>query len=724
MLAQCLASASCCDPFQYLGLQPSDQKKSLKLTVWAPNKSFIEVGAIGTSKPASKLKLVDPCGLFSGDVPEKFQHTGYQLWSDDHQVYIDPYQFQIPAFQGLADLYQNPRHLPKILGAQHKTVMIGNQTVKGVRFIVYAPSATCVSVIGDFNRWDGRCHPMQRSQCGHWVLFIPELKNGERYKFELKDLQGHVLPHKSDPVGFSSEQYPSFASLVYDHSSYQWQDRAWLNRDNMPTWQKPISIYEVHLGSWKRHKDGRFYSYAELADSLIPYVQDMGFTHIELMPISEHPYFGSWGYQPTGLFSPTSRFGSPDAFKAFVDQCHQAGIGVIIDWVPAHFPCDGHGLACFDGTTLYEYEDPRRGWHPDWNSLIYDYGRDHVRLFLVASALYWFEYFHIDGIRVDAVASMIYHDYSRKAGEWIPNIDGGNTNYEAISLLRWLNELIYEYFPHAITIAEESTAFPGVSKPTYANGLGFGFKWNMGWMHDTLEYMQKEPVHRKFHHHEMTFAMVYHYNENFILPFSHDEVVHGKKSLLYKMPGDEWQQAANLRALMGFMYAHPGKKLLFMGSELAQGEEWKHQESLHWWLLQYPKHQGQQKLIKDLNHRYRKEPALYVKDQEQDGFIWLDHQDSEHSIFAWARSDGQTEILYVISNFTPIPRDSYRLGVDQLGAYQVILNTDHPSYYGSGYLRELAVYQAQEENWQGQPCHINLAVPPLATIWIKQMLNT
>lgn len=718
MLSESLERVLCADPFSYLGLG-SQTKTELVLYAWLPHNQDVEVSPLGKLSPKIKLKKQDTVGLFVGRVPLYFQDVGYQFWLDDTSIRIDPYQYQTLAFQGLDTLYATPKNLPKILGAQPITYHHGQTHIQGTRFMVYAPSAKAVSVIGDFNRWDGRCHPMQRSQCGHWVLFIPELQAGHRYKFEIKDPCGHTLPHKSDPVGFYAEQYPSFASIIYDHNQYQWKDSRWQERAYREPWQTPIAIYEVHLGSWRRHFDGRFYTYLELAQYLIPYVKEMEFTHIELMPVSEFPYTGSWGYQPTGLFAPTSRFGNPDDFKAFIDACHHAEIGVIMDWVPAHFPSDGHGLARFDGTPLYEYEDTRRGWHPDWNSYIYDYGRDPVRLFLAANALYWFEYFHIDGLRVDAVASMIYHDYSREEGEWIPNVDGGNVNYEAVSLLRWINELVYAHFPNAMMIAEESTAFPGVSKPTSMDGLGFGFKWNMGWMHDTLRYMQKDPIHRKYHHHDMTFAMVYHYNENFILPYSHDEVVHGKCSLLYKMPGDEWQQAANLRALMGFMYAHPGKKLLFMGSELAQGDEWQHQTELQWWLLKYPKHQGQQQLIRDLNRLYKSEPALFEQCQEDVGFHWLDCQDNEQSIFAWQRVSIQGDILYHLSNMTPTPQSNYRMGVKESGQYQVILNTDCIRYSGSGYLDEAYTCLAQAHPWQGYEYSICLALPPLASVWIK-----
>lgn len=475
------------------------------------------------------------------------------------------------------------------------------------------------------------------------------------------------------------------------------------------------------MGSWKKNENGQPLTYRELAVELLEYVKNMGYTHIELMPIMEHPFSGSWGYQPTGLFAPTSRFGTIDDFKFFVDTFHQNGIGIILDWVPAHFPTDAFGLAKFDGTCVYEYEDPRRGWHPDWNSLIYDFGRDTVRRFLIASALIWLDLYHIDGLRVDAVASMLYWDYSRKDGEWIPNVDGGNINYEAVSFLKWFNEEVNRKHPNAVTIAEESTAFTGVSRPTSTGGLGFNFKWNMGWMHDSLEYMQTDPFFRKYHHGEMSFSMIYAYNENFILSISHDEVTHGKHSLLYKMPGDEWQQAANLRAYLGYQYAHPGKKLNFMGSEFGQGSEWNDNTQLDWWLLKYPKHQGVQKLVQDLNEMYKKEPALWKRDYDSDAFRWLDVNDAEHSIFAMLRSGDDGDCIIAVSNFTPVPYVAYRLGVPTPGTYKVILNTDDKKYWGSGYGTGSDEIVASNISYQNNYHSIVLDLPPLATIFVKKI---
>ena len=726
MLIKELTAARCGKPFDHLGLIKNPEGAGLLLRAWLPGAKAVEVRELGSGKVlAASMSCIDKNGLFEQPFSSRkkpFSYTLHITYPDSTLDLIDPYQFKDEAYAGLAEMTLQASNLYRTLGSHLVETEVAGEKISGVRFAVYAPSATAVSLIGDFNFWDGRRHPMQRSLCGHWVLFVPGLKEGERYKYELKDPLGNRLPHKADPVGFYSEQYPSFASVVYDQSQYQWNDDEWRNSQLNDKLEQPLSIYELHLASWRRHEDGSSLSYRELAEDLISYVKDMGYTHIELMPVSEHPFSGSWGYQPVGMFAPTSRFGTADDFKYFVDQCHQAGIGVILDWVPAHFPSDSHGLARFDGTPLYEYEDPRRGWHPDWNSYIYDFGRDHVRQFLVASALYWLEYFHIDGLRVDAVASMLYWDYSRKAGEWVPNIHGGNHNYEAISLLRWFNEEVYKNYPHAMTIAEESTAFAGVSRPTFTGGLGFGFKWNMGWMQDSLEYMKRDPVHRKYHHSEMSFSMVYHYDENFILSLSHDEVVHGKHSMLYKMPGDEWQQAANLRAYMGFMYAHPGKKLNFMGTEFAQSTEWNHDAQLQWWLLQFDKHKGQQSLIRDLNHLYRNESAMYEADYIRGGFMWLDHGDAERSVYAMLRRNkaGDQSILSV-SSLTPSPVPGYRLGVPEAGTYKVVLNTDSSYYWGSDYDMGGLTFHSEETAIHGQSHSIVINLPPLSTVFIKRV---
>ncbi len=726
MLIDDLNNARLAKPFETFGLQKNPEGQSgYLLRTWLPGALSVDVMSIDGKKKLGTMNRVEEEGLFELNFPNagnEFNYLFNVTYQDSVVKVIDPYQFREQAYAGLSTMRNEAANLYRTMGAQLVEIEVDGVKIKGVRFAVYAPSASNVSVIGDFNFWDGRRHPMQRSLMGEWVLFVPGIGEGERYKYELKDPLGNRLPHKSDPVGFYAEQYPSFASVVYDQKRYQWNDAAWVESQKNDKLKQAMSIYELHFASWKRHENGDSLSYREMAAELIPYVKEMGYTHVELLPIMEHPFSGSWGYQPVGLFSPTSRFGSADDFKYFVDQCHQAGIGVILDWVPAHFPSDSHGLARFDGTPLYEYEDPRRGWHPDWNSYIYDFGRETVRQFLVASALVWLDYYHIDGLRVDAVASMLYWDYSRKAGEWVPNVDGGNHNYEAISLLRWFNEEVYKNYPQCMTIAEESTAFAGVSRPTYTGGLGFGFKWNMGWMHDTIEYMKKDPIYRKYHHSEMTFSMIYAYDENFILSISHDEVVHGKLSMLYKMPGDEWQQAANLRAYMGYMYAHPGKKLNFMGTEFAQSAEWNHDSQLQWWLLQFDKHQGQKKLIQDLNNLYRSEPALYVADYDKIGFMWLDHSDYQNSIFAMMRRDANGEnSIIAVSNFTPTTHEGYRLGVPTKGKYKVVLNTDSKCYWGSNYDVGGEVFEASDISWHGQYHSIVLNLPPLATIFIKRI---
>lgn len=725
MLLRELNEARCGQPFEKLGWVYNKEQSLWSLRVWLPHATAVAVRRIESKAVECNLDCLNPEGLFEAAFPglsDPFTYVLQVNYPDAKTEIVDPYQFHDEAFRGLAELKHSADNLYRTLGAQLMETEINGVSVKGVRFAVYAPSAMAVSLIGDFNYWDGRRHPMQRSLCGHWVLFVPGLEVGTRYKFELKDLYGHCLPHKADPVGFYADQYPSFASVVYDHKQYAWHDADWQQSQRNNKLEQPLSVYEMHFASWKRHEDGSSLSYREMADQLIPYLQEMNYTHIELMPIMEHPFSGSWGYQPLGLFAPTSRFGAADDFKYFVDCCHQAGIGVILDWVPAHFPSDSHGLARFDGTPLYEYEDPRRGWHPDWNSYIYDFGRDTVRQFLIASALYWLDHFHIDGLRVDAVASMLYWDYSRDEGQWVPNVDGGNHNYEAISLLQWFNREVYERYPHAMTIAEESTAFAGVSRPTYTGGLGFTFKWNMGWMNDSLRYMAKEPIHRKYHHNDLTFSMVYHYNENFVLSLSHDEVVHGKQSLLYKMPGDEWQQAANLRTYMGYMYAHPGKKLNFMGTEIAQASEWDHDGQLDWWLLGFDKHRGQKNLIRDLNKLYRSEPALYDADYLQTGFEWLDHADWENSsLLMLRRNKEQDSFIIAACNFTPVPRDGFRIGVPEEGRYHIVLNTDNSEYWGGDYFVGAEVFHSENVESHGKSHSIVLNLPPLATVFIKKM---
>ncbi len=702
-----LEGAACSAPFSVLG--PSALPETA-LTVWQPEAVKVSVIAGNqsialTRKESGLFILPFEAGISLDSVLYRI-HAEYEK---GEQTYIDPYQFRdiAPA----ADSVHNPVTAYHEMGAQLCSYTRGGESVSGTRFVVFAPNASAASVIGDFNQWDGRRHPMQRLENGFWGLFVPGIEAGTSYKFELKDGLGNRLAHKADPWGYHADQYPSFASRVYDHSAYQWQDETWQNRPFTPPHKQPLSFYELHAGSWKRNADGEFLTYRELAAELIPYLSEMGYTHVELMPVSEYPFYGSWGYQPVGLFAPTSRFGTPDDFKYFVDCCHQAGIGVVLDWVPAHFPSDDHGLANFDGTALYNDPDPRRGWHPDWNSYIYDYGRPHVREFLVANALYWLDCFHIDGLRVDAVASMLYLDYSRNHGEWIPNHDGGNHNYDAISLLRWVNEEVYRHHPKAITIAEESTAFPGVTQPTYNGGLGFGFKWNMGWMHDSLSYIKEEPVHRKYHHGTLTFPLVYAFSENYVLSLSHDEVVYGKGSIHNKMPGDEWQKAANLRAYLGFMYGQPGKKLNFMGTEIGQTAEWNHDSQLEWHWMQYEKHQGVQNLVKDLNHLYRTEPALYDRDCEPSGFEWRMMDDADQSVIAHERLDDNGNRMLVVSNFTPVVRENYRIVIPVEGRYELVLNTDDKRYWGSGVSPEQTVVVKNGE--------VSLTLPPLATVFLR-----
>jgi 1,4-alpha-glucan branching enzyme len=724
-LALDLAQAKCTHPFAHLGPKYNTKKSRLTISAYVVEAIRVEAFDIATGESLGELTRVGSSDLFRTDLDKVKAMVNYELEVENSSHtyrYIDPYQFQEQAYHAVHFVDHAPENLYQQLGAQLTSVTsMDGKEIQGTRFAVFAPNASAASLIGDFNLWNGCCHPMQKTDIGYWVLFVPGVKAGAKYKYQLKDAEGNDLPHKADPVGFYADQYPSHASLVFDHNQYQWRDKAWLDKAAASNpYTMPMSIYEVHLGSWKRpgEADRRYLSYEDLASDLIPYVKEMGYTHIEVLPVSEFPFDGSWGYQPVGMFSPTSRFGDPDQFKHFVDQCHQHDLGVIIDWVPAHFPEDGHGLARFDGSFVYEYEDPRRGWHQDWNSCIYDFGKDTVRQFLVASALFWLDKFHVDGLRVDAVASMLYLDYSRKAGEWLPNIDGGNENYEAISLLKWMNQEVYAKHPHAITIAEESTSFPKVSRPVFDGGLGFGFKWNMGWMHDSLHYISKDPAYRRFHHNEITFSMVYAFDESFILPISHDEVVHGKGSLMRKMPGDEWQQAASLRCYTAFMYAHPGKKLHFMGNEIGQTEEWNHDSSVNWHLLEYDKHQGIQRLYRELNHLYRSQPALYEQDHHYQGFNWLEHESAELSLLAFQRiSEQGKQIVSIVSNFTPVPRESFQLGVPQAGEYQVLLNTDDTQFWGSGFATQERFYTASSA-WQGQPDSIRITLPPMSTLII------
>jgi len=599
-----------------------------------------------------------------------------------------------------------------ILGSHVTTI----RNVSGVRFTVWAPNASRVSVVGDFNHWDGRRHVMRlHPRAGIWEIFIPAVCHGAKYKYELQDGDGKLLPLKSDPYAAYHEAPPGNSSVVFD-SHYRWQDDVWMQRrSSTPEMDQPMAIYEVHPGSWRRGDDGSYLGYRELADDLIDYVTDMGFTHIELLPVSEHPFDGSWGYQPIGLFAPTQRFGTPDDFRYFVDRCHRANIGVIVDWVPAHFPKDEHGLARFDGSALYEHADPRQGEHADWGTLIFNYGRREVVDYLIGSALYWITELHVDAIRVDAVASMLYLDYSRKDGEWIANEHGGNENLDAVKFLQRFNREIHA--AGAYSFAEESTAWPGVSRPVDVGGLGFTYKWNMGWMNDTLSYMSEDPIHRKHHHDKMTFGLVYAFDENFVLPLSHDEVVHRKRSILGRMPGDERQQFANLRAYYAAMYAHPGKKLLFMGNEFAQKREWNHDRSLDWHLLDRSPHSGVQQLIRELNRLYRDTQALHEIDFEQRGFEWLDLNDRDNSVFSWLRRDVADGFVIVVCNFTPVVRYDYRLGVPRGGNYREILNTDCERFGGSGRYNDETTSTGMPHN--DRPDSLLLNLPALATVMLK-----
>lgn len=606
------------------------------------------------------------------------------------------------------------------LGAHIKEI----NGIKGVYFAVWAPNAEIVSVIGDFNRWNKKSHPMRlRGSSGIWELFIPGIDEGEIYKFWVKSKLGHYAEEKADPYGFYFEVRPKSASIVHDINKYKWTDQKWISERQKKNWlESPVSIYEVHLGSWLRiaEENNRFLTYRDLAENLIPYVKEMGYTHIELLPIMEHPLDESWGYQVIGYFAPTSRFGSPEDFMYFVNQCHLHNIGVILDWVPAHFPKDPHALASFDGTRLYEHEDPRKGEHRDWGTLIFNYGRNEVANFLLSNAMFWLEKYHIDGLRLDAVASILYLDYSRQPGEWIPNIYGGNENLEAITFLKRFNEIVHQHYPGTLTIAEESTAWPMVSRPTYLGGLGFSLKWNMGWMHDTLVYFTKDPIYRKYHHNNLTFSLLYAFTENFVLVLSHDEVVHGKRSMLDKMPGDFWQRFANLRLLYGFMFCHPGKKLLFMGGEMGQWVEWKFNESLEWHLLQYEPHLKLQRYVKDLNALYRQEPALYEIDFHHTGFEWIDFSDWEQSIISFIRkAKNPDDFLVAVFNFTPVPRFGYRIGVPREGFYKELINSDSSIYWGSNVRNSGGVY-AEPVPWQGRPFSLNLTLPPLGMVVFKK----
>lgn len=707
--------------FAVLGIHRNKGSKEVFIRAYHPNTKSIEVIRKSDNSSLGYMEKLDERGFYQINLGagENFAYK-FKIENDLGNIYEaeDPYRF--PPTLGDIDVYLlsegNHLNMYKILGA-HIREMDG---VKGVSFAVWAPNAKRVSVVGGFNNWDGRVNPMRKHiSCGVWDIFIPGIQEGEIYKYEVKTQNDYILT-KSDPVGFYAEKRPHTASIVYNIDRYDWSDEEWMKyRQEYNSFDKPMSIYEVHLGSWRRKENNEYLTYRELADTLVPYVVNMGFTHVEFLPLAEHPLDASWGYQVVGMFAPTSRFGTPDDLRYLIDKFHQAGISVIMDWVPAHFPKDGHGLVEFDGTHLYEHADPRKGEHKDWGTKIYNYGRTEVCNFLCASALYWLKEFHIDGLRVDAVASMLYLDYSRNPGEWIPNQYGGNENLEAISFLRKMNELVYGQCKGAFTCAEESTAWPMVSRPTSMGGLGFGYKWNMGWMNDTLRYISHEPIHRKYHHGMLTFGLLYAFNENFILPISHDEVVHGKGSMLSKMPGDEWQKFANLRAYYGFMYTHPGKKLLFMGCEFGQDWEWNSEEGLRWFLLDYPMYKGMQNCVRDLNLMYKGNPSLYQIDFDYRGFEWIEHSNANDSVITYMRKGEKPgDYLIVACNFTPVVRNNYRIGVYEAGNYQEIFNSDDKNYWGSGVKNE-GFMKAEDIGWNDKPRSINVTLPPLATIVIK-----
>jgi len=722
------------NPHYVLGMHPvelkdpssGEKKQCLAVRAFFPDaKELYVIDAADETKtyPAEKIHRD---GLFEAIIWDRSEKFHYKLkilnyaggeWSteDAYEEWInDMTQFDRYLFNRATHykIYEK-------MGAHVRTI----NGKKGVFFSVWAPNAARVSVVGNFNNWDGRKNPMNllKDGSGVWVLFIPGLDEGELYKFEIKTRRGQILL-KADPYAFYSEVRPKTASIVYTLEDYKWSDDKWIEKRRTQDFlNRPISIYEVHPGSWRRvpSENNRFLTYRELADTLIPYVKEMGFTHIEFMPIEEHPFDPSWGYQVTGYYAPTSRFGEPHDLQYFIDKCHNAGIGVILDWVPGHFPKDSHGLIRFDGTALYEHEDPRLGEHPDWGTLVFNYGRYEVKNFLISNALYWLDKFHFDGLRVDAVASMLYLDYGRKPGQWLPNCYGGKENLEAIEFLKHLNSIVYQYFPGVMMVAEESTSWPGVSRPTYLGGLGFGFKWNMGWMHDVLDYMKKDPIHRRYHHNQLTFGLLYAWSENFILPFSHDEVVHGKGSLINKMPGDYWQKFANLRALYTFMWGHPGKQLLFMGQEFGQFSEWRCEQSLDWHLLDFEKHKGLQKCVQDLNKIYVKEKAFWQKDFVPEGFEGINCDDCDNSVMSFIRrSDDPKDFLIFAINFTPVPRHNYTLGVPENCYYEEIFNSDATIYGGSG-VGNMGGVRATNKPAYWKPYSIKVTLPPLAGIILK-----
>ncbi|CAN5335486.1 1,4-alpha-glucan branching protein GlgB [soil metagenome] len=702
------------DPHGVLGAHPAE-KGGTRVTTFKPDARGVRLLIDG--KKAAKLDRLDSSGVFEAVIDGAVDDYELEVvYEGGSSVERDPYSF-LPTL-GDMDLHFAGeglhRRLYRTMGAQVRR----HQNVEGVGFAVWAPNARSVRLVGDFNAWDGRRHPMRAlGSSGIWELFVPGLSAGTLYKFEILTAQGHLVV-KTDPFAFYTEIPPGTASIV-NASQYRWGDEEWVSqRDSANPYNFPMSVYEMHLGSWRTTGEGEPLSYAEIGPMLAGYCTEMGFTHVQLMPVAEHPYGGSWGYQVSHYFAPTARYGTPDDFRSFVDTLHQAGIGIIVDWVPAHFPKDSWGLARFDGTALYEHDDPRKGEHPDWGTLVFNFGRNEVRNFLISSALYWIEEFHLDGLRVDAVASMIYLDYSREEGEWVPNEHGGRENLEAIDFLKQFNSTVYDEHPGIATVAEESTAWPGVSRPVHLGGLGFGFKWNMGWMHDTLEFFARDPIYRSHHHNELTFSFVYAWGENYVLPLSHDEVVHGKRSLLGRMPGDAWQRLANLRSLFGYMWAHPGKQLLFMGGEIAQESEWNHEQSIDWHLLADAGHAGVQRLVADLNRIYAEVPALWQQDFSPDGFRWIDANDAENNVLSFLRrSTDDEQQLACICNLTPVVRSGYRIGLPTKGTWRELLNSDAKAYGGSDVGNGGSV-KAEATPWHGFDHSAVVTLPPLGVLWL------
>lgn len=718
-LQDALLGARLHDPFAYLGIHKT-ATHAYRARFFQPHAEAVWIKTAQDFVPMARIHpdgIYEWQGMESPLTPVRLRIEKQNPAAQSKQVYevYDAYSF--PPQVTDHDLYLfNEGKLNqayRMLGAHR----VRNAGVEGVRFAVWAPNAERVSVVGDFNHWDGRMHPMRvHHSSGVWELFVPELPSGALYKFEIRNRYSGEILLKTDPYATRFELRPNTAALTPTNHAYRWSDAAWMEKRASWDWlHAPLNILEIHPGSWKRHPDGRFYNYREIAQHLIPYVLEMGYTHLELLPVSEHPLDESWGYQTTGYFAVTSRYGSPDDFRYFVDACHQAQIGVILDWVPGHFPLDAFALARFDGTALYEHEDPRLGYHQDWGTYIFNYGRNEVKSFLLSSAHFWLAEFHLDGLRVDAVASMLYLDYSRNEGEWLPNRFGGRENLDAIAFLRELNILVHDEFPGALTLAEESTAWPAVSRPTYLGGLGFSMKWNMGWMHDTLVYMQQDPIYRRYHHDQLTFSQLYAYTENFVLPFSHDEVVHGKGALINKMPGDDWQKFANLRLLFTYQLTCPGKKLNFMGNEFAQAREWDVSRELDWPLLANKANAGVQAALKDLNHLYKNTPALYQLDFSDEGFSWIDCHDSDQSIISYMRKSRDGQFIIVVLNFTPVPRENYRIGVPEKGAYLERFNSDS-FYYGGSNMGNAGHINASSESWMGLPYSLVITLPPLAGV--------